>query len=91
MEPSVEGEGEPWRKAVCRNDRYGYRLRKDGPDYGFGEIFTNPPDIGGRYSVLSLFGLVPAALLGLDIARLLERATGMAGLCRQQKDIEGAS
>ena len=56
-------------------------------DYGFGEVFTNPADIGGRYSVLSLFGLVPAALLGLDIAKLLDRAAGMAEQCRQQKDI----
>jgi glucose-6-phosphate isomerase/transaldolase/glucose-6-phosphate isomerase len=41
---------------------------------GFHRIFRNPPDIGGRYSVLSYFGLVPAALLGHDIAALCERA-----------------
>ncbi|HUS62799.1 MAG TPA: hypothetical protein VMY34_11415 [Acidimicrobiales bacterium] len=41
---------------------------------GFSRTFLNPPDIGGRYSVLSLFGLVPAAVLGYDIAQLLERA-----------------
>ncbi|BFU89172.1 MAG: Glucose-6-phosphate isomerase [Nitrospira sp.] len=66
----------------------GTGLEKMARDYGFGEIFTNPSDIGGRYSVLSLFGLVPAALLGLDIARLLERAAVMEELCRQQKDVE---
>ena len=65
----------------------GTGLEKMARDYGFGEIFTNPADIGGRYSVLSLFGLVPAALLGLDIARLLDRAAGMAEQCRQQKDV----
>lgn len=49
---------------------------------GFRTTFTNPPDIGGRYSVLSYFGLVPAALLGLDISLLLTRATEMAQACR---------
>jgi glucose-6-phosphate isomerase/transaldolase/glucose-6-phosphate isomerase len=65
----------------------GTGLEKMARDHGFGGIFTNPADIGGRYSVLSLFGLVPAALLGLDIARLLDRAAGMAEQCRQQKDV----
>lgn len=66
----------------------GTGLEKMARDYGFGEIFTNPADIGGRYSVLSLFGLVPASLLGLDIPRLLDRATAMAERCREQKDVE---
>jgi len=66
----------------------GTGLEKMARDYEFGEIFTNPADIGGQYSVLSLFGLVPAALLGIDIVRLLDRAAGMAEQCRQQKDVE---
>lgn len=45
---------------------------------GFLSTFLNPPDIGGRYSALSLFGLVPAALMGLDVAALLEEAGRMA-------------
>jgi len=64
----------------------GTGLEQMGRDYGFGEIFSNPADIGGRYSVLSLFGLVPAALLGLNISRLLDRAAGMAERCRLQQD-----
>jgi glucose-6-phosphate isomerase/transaldolase/glucose-6-phosphate isomerase len=40
----------------------------------FARVFENPADIGGRYSVLSLFGLVPAALLGYDLRALLQRA-----------------
>jgi hypothetical protein len=44
---------------------------------GFARAFVNPADIGGRYSVLSLFGLVPAALLGYDVAALLQRAAGV--------------
>jgi glucose-6-phosphate isomerase len=38
---------------------------------GFRDVFINPADIGGRYSALSFFGLVPAALMGLDIASLV--------------------
>lgn len=49
---------------------------------GFRTTFTNPPDIGGRYSVLSYFGLVPAALLGLDVSQLLNRGIEMAQACR---------
>jgi transaldolase/glucose-6-phosphate isomerase len=41
---------------------------------GFRRCFANPPDIGGRYSVLSYFGLVPAALIGYDVAELCARA-----------------
>lgn len=41
------------------------------------DIFENPSDIGGRYSALSYFGLVPAALLGLDLQRLIESAARM--------------
>ena len=50
-------------------------------DCGFRETFLNDPNIGGRYSALSLFGLVPAALLGIDIERLLERARAAAVRC----------
>ncbi|NDY42501.1 phosphoheptose isomerase [Dissulfurirhabdus thermomarina] len=48
---------------------------------GFLRVFLNPPDIGGRYSALSLFGLVPAALLGMDLGRLLDRAEEMVRRC----------
>jgi glucose-6-phosphate isomerase len=41
---------------------------------GLRRTFLNPPDIGGRYSVLSLFGLVPAALMGINVEALLHRA-----------------
>jgi hypothetical protein len=44
---------------------------------GFRHLFENPPDIGGRYSALSLFGLVPAAVIGIDIDLLLHRAADM--------------
>jgi glucose-6-phosphate isomerase len=44
----------------------------------FQKTFLNQPDIGGRYSALSYFGMVPAALMGLDIRKLLEGATRAA-------------
>jgi glucose-6-phosphate isomerase len=47
----------------------------------FRHTFLNPSDIGGRYSVLSYFGLVPAALIGMDVPMLLERAQAMRGKC----------
>jgi glucose-6-phosphate isomerase/transaldolase/glucose-6-phosphate isomerase len=47
----------------------------------FAHLFTNPPDIGGRYSALSFFGLVPAAAIGVDVDRLLERGASMAARC----------
>jgi len=46
------------------------------------EVFLNPPDIGGRYSALTYVGLVPGALIGLDIDALLANATAMLGRCR---------
>lgn len=45
--------------------------------YDFRKVFINDPNIGGRYSVLSYFGLVPAALVGVDLATLLARAAAM--------------
>jgi glucose-6-phosphate isomerase len=45
----------------------------------FREVFRNPEDIGGRYSALSFFGLVPAALIGAPIQTLLDRADEMRG------------
>jgi len=50
-------------------------------EQGFRQMFLNPTDIGGRYSVLSCFGLVPAALAGIDIGKLLDRADAMREEC----------
>jgi transaldolase / glucose-6-phosphate isomerase len=45
-------------------------------------VFHGEPTIGGRYSALSMFGILPAALMGLDVRRLLERAEEMREACR---------
>ncbi len=50
------------------------QLVKDAQRDRFRKIFVNAPDIGGRYSALSLFGLVPMALSGVDVVTLLDRA-----------------
>lgn len=47
----------------------------------FRETFLNPPDVGGRYSALTYVGLVPAALLGLDLTALLQDANAMLARC----------
>lgn len=43
----------------------------------FRKIFLNDPDIGGRFSALSLFGIVPAALVGVDIEKLFDELLNM--------------
>ena len=48
---------------------------------GFRRLFANIPDVGGRYSALSYFGLVPAAVIGVNVNRLLQTGKGMAEKC----------
>jgi glucose-6-phosphate isomerase len=51
----------------------GSGLEQIAKDLNFRKIFLNDPDIGGRFSALSLFGIVPAALIGVDIERLFQK------------------
>ena len=64
----------------------GTPLETLGGKRGYRRTFINPPDIGGRYSALSLFGLVPAALLGIDVAALGESAQRMVADCRDDTE-----
>jgi transaldolase/glucose-6-phosphate isomerase len=59
----------------------GTKMEADATRDHFKRIFLNPPDIGGRYSALSYFGMVPAALAGLDIRKLLDRAERIVHSC----------
>jgi transaldolase/glucose-6-phosphate isomerase len=61
----------------------GSGLEKLAGDAGFRRVFLNDPDIGGRYSALSYFGLVPAALYGIDVKALLDRARIAEENCNQ--------
>ena len=59
----------------------GSKLEQEAKADGFRHIFAGIPSIGGRYSALSNFGMVPAALMGLDLGKFLERAKKMVGDC----------
>ncbi len=56
-------------------------MERQATEHGFRKIFLNPADIGGRYSALSYFGMVPAALMGLDVRELLARAVRAVEEC----------
>ncbi|HYK89176.1 MAG TPA: bifunctional transaldolase/phosoglucose isomerase, partial [Acidobacteriota bacterium] len=59
----------------------GTQLEKMAGERGFRRVFRATPDVGGRYSALTAFGLVPAALIGVDVHTLLERAWTMGEAC----------
>lgn len=59
----------------------GTSLTQLAEEYHFRKTFANDPTIGGRYSALSFFGLVPAALVGVDVPELLQRALAASGAC----------
>jgi transaldolase / glucose-6-phosphate isomerase len=59
----------------------GSKLETSAEHYRFRQVAFGLPDIGGRYSVLSNFGLVPAAVMGLDVDRLLDQARRMMRSC----------
>ena len=61
----------------------GSELERLADERGFRHVFPGEPTIGGRYSALSPFGIVAAALMGIDIARLLANADRMAEICRR--------
>ena len=63
-------------------------LHRLAEERGFRNAFLNPPDIGGRYSALSLFGLVPAAVLGMDLDELLRRARELAVRCGPEAPVD---
>jgi glucose-6-phosphate isomerase len=60
----------------------GTPLAEIAKNEGFRTFYLNPTDIGGRYSALSFFGLVPASLVGIDLDELLRQAKDMAWSCR---------
>jgi glucose-6-phosphate isomerase len=66
----------------------GSQLAKLAEQFDFREVFLNDPTIGGRYSALSFFGLVPAALIGLDLPMLLGRA--LAAACGSDSCVRAA-
>ena len=74
------GVPEPGSRFVAVTDP-GTSLASLARERAFRRVFENPPDIGGRYSAMSYFGMVPAALMGLDVAQLCSRAVTMSQQC----------
>ena len=66
----------------------GSGLEKLAKEHEFRWIFPNPPDIGGRYSALSYFGLVSGALMGVNVREMLERAIEMEHSCADSVPVE---
>jgi transaldolase / glucose-6-phosphate isomerase len=67
----------------------GSELERLARERGFRAVFAGEPSIGGRYSALSPFGIVPAVLMGVDAAKLLERAQEMREACRSDEGNPG--
>jgi glucose-6-phosphate isomerase len=68
----------------------GSGLEKMAKDLTFRKVFLNDPNIGGRYSVLSLFGMVPAALVGIDVNQFLTETKMMVEECKNNKNNSAA-
>ena len=66
-----------WADHFVATTDEGTELARRARNDGFRDVFINPADVGGRYSALSFFGLVPAALMGLDIASIVGWALAM--------------
>ena len=84
-----------WEKSGRRGAAFvaitdpGSELERMARERRFRHVFPGEPTIGGRYSALSPFGIVPAALLGIDVDRLLASAEAMAEACRRDEGNPG--
>jgi glucose-6-phosphate isomerase len=84
-----------WEKTGGKGERFvaitdpGSELERTAKERQFRHVFPGEPTIGGRYSALSPFGIVPAALLGIDVDRLLGSAEAAAEACRRDRDNPG--
>jgi glucose-6-phosphate isomerase len=82
------GKDETGKRFVAITDP-GSGLEKIAIELNFRKIFLNDPDIGGRYSALSFFGIVPAALIGIDIKKLLKRAEDISSASKSGDSFAG--
>ena len=84
-----------WEKSGKRGNMFaaitdpGSELERLARERGFRAVFAGEPSIGGRYSALSPFGIVPAVLMGADASRLLAEAQTMREACRSGDDNPG--
>jgi transaldolase/glucose-6-phosphate isomerase len=78
---------EPGRNFIAITDP-GTPLEGFAKKYRFRKVFINPKDVGGRFSALSYFGLLPAALTGIDIGRLLEYASRVEAMVQPCSSVQ---
>jgi glucose-6-phosphate isomerase len=79
----VEAAGiKDWASRFVAITDEGTHLHRTAVNEGFFDVFVNPSDVGGRYSALTLFGIVPAALMAVPLSPLLDRARQMTDACR---------
>ncbi|WP_336921142.1 glucose-6-phosphate isomerase [Aquipuribacter sp. SD81] len=71
---------DPARRVVVVTDP-GSPLEQTARDAGYRAVFLADPEVGGRYSALTAFGLVPSGLAGADVDRLLDEAASVADAC----------
>src|SRR5215475_12887184 len=76
----LEGPKEAGAQFLAITDP-GSKMQQVAERDGFRRAFLGWPNIGGRYSVLSDFGLVPAAIMGVDVAKFLDRTEEMVCAC----------
>jgi transaldolase/glucose-6-phosphate isomerase len=77
------GRAEAGRRLVVITDP-GSKMEQVARELGAAHVFPGVPGIGGRYSALSNFGLVPAAVMGVDVGRLLDRTEVMVRACQAE-------
>jgi transaldolase/glucose-6-phosphate isomerase len=84
-----------WDRLGKRGERFvaitdpGSELESLARERSFAAVFDGEPTIGGRYSALSPFGVVPAVLMGVDLERLFERVDEMVEACRGEEGNPG--
>ena len=84
-----------WGRAGKRGERFvaitdpGSELESHARERGFAAVFEGEPTIGGRYSALSAFGIVPASLMSIDLERLLERVDEIVEACHGEEGNPG--
>jgi transaldolase/glucose-6-phosphate isomerase len=83
----LAGAKEAGRRFLAITDP-GSTLQQVAEQDGFRHVFFGWPDIGGRYSALSDFGLVPAAIMGVDVAKFLDRTEEMVWACMPSVPVE---
>jgi glucose-6-phosphate isomerase/transaldolase/glucose-6-phosphate isomerase len=79
----VTAAGHEWGSRVVAITDENTALHQRATAERYRDIFINPTDIGGRYSALSFFGMVPAALMGADLEQLVAATRAMEAACRR--------